>query len=61
MKSYYKSELEKPFNELVSPMFPRQIQIKSDTGSTKWLSLNDESATELVRVLKEYYNIQDNG
>lgn len=59
MKSYYKSELEKPFNKTVSPEYARQIQIKSDTGNTKWLSLNDESATELVKVLKQYYNVKE--
>lgn len=54
--SYYASQLETVSS---APQFGRNIQIKSDGAATKWLGLNDESATEIVKWLKEHYNIKE--
>lgn len=57
LKSYYESELKKVSDK--NPEYPRQIQIKDNGTNTKWLSLNDESATLLVKYLREHYNCTD--
>ena len=58
-KNYYTSELEKAFNPEKPNTYPRRIKVESDTGDSKWLSLNDESASEMVKFLKEHYNITE--
>lgn len=52
--NYYESELKRVFNK--NPKFARQIQVRDNGTNTKWLSLNDESATALIKYLKEHYN-----
>lgn len=51
--TYYKNELNILNNDASCI-----VKLKSNTGNTKWLSLNDESATELVQWLKKHYKIQ---
>lgn len=54
---YYRDQLArigKPKTEY-APTF----QIRHTSGSTKWLNLNDESATELVKWLKDHYNVEE--
>lgn len=55
--SYYEDQLKKVFS--VKSEFPRVIKITNDDISTNWLSLNDESATELVKFLKGNYNVDE--
>ena len=56
LNKYYADELKK----VSSPHYNANIQIKQTNGNkNKWLGLNDESATELVKYLKEHYNIQE--
>lgn len=56
LKNYYSSELKK----VSEPHYQAKIQITQTCGAkTKWLNLNDESATELVKYLKEHYNIKE--
>lgn len=55
LNKYYADELKK----VSCPHYNANIQIKQTNGNkTKWLALNDESATELVKYLKEHYNIK---
>lgn len=55
LNKYYSDELKK----VSEPHYNANIQIKQTNGNkTKWLGLNDESATELVKYLKEHYNIK---
>jgi hypothetical protein len=55
-QSYYQSELERVSGD--NPEYPRSIQIRDNGKDTKWLSLNDESATELVNYLEKHYKIE---
>lgn len=57
LTKYYATELSR-VSEVV-PEYPRQIQVRDNGRQTKWLSLNDESATELVKWLKEHYNVKE--
>lgn len=50
--NYYKTELEKINTE---SEYPAQMKIKSESGETKWLSLNQESASEIVQFLTDKY------
>lgn len=54
--NYYKDQLSilDPKNE----NFPTRIKLTGINNQTKWMSLNDESANELVQWLKENYNIK---
>ena len=53
--NYYEEQI----NNIGNPKsgFAAKVQITSDKGKTKWLSLNDESASLLVKFLSEHYNI----
>lgn len=53
--NYYQQELNKVD---CKGDYPAQIKIKSVSGETKWLSLNNESATEIVKFLTENYLIK---
>lgn len=55
--NYYLDELSKVSGRV--PEFSRQIQVRDNGRQTKWLSLNDDSATELVKWLKEHYNVKE--
>jgi hypothetical protein len=57
-RNYYKSELDKVD---AKSGHPANIKITSPGfgNDTKWLSLNDESANELVKWLKQNYNITE--
>lgn len=57
ISNYYRKQLSKVSGQ--RPEYPRQIQIKDNGNQTHWLSLNDESATEIVKYLKEHYNIKE--
>ena len=54
-KEYYENQLKKVSE--VNPEYPRTFQIVDNNVKTNWLSLNDESATELVKYLKKHYNV----
>lgn len=58
--TYYEDQLNKVFSE-ETPEYPRTIKIVDGNGvgsiSTNWLGLNDESATELVKVLRKHYKV----
>lgn len=54
LTDYYIAELKKVSGK--NPVYPRTIQIKDNGNQTKWISLNDESAIELIKFLKENYN-----
>jgi hypothetical protein len=60
--NYYASELAKIRPNACSTYAP-QIKITqeqgSDTANTKWLSLSNESASELVKWLREHYQITE--
>jgi hypothetical protein len=34
-----------------------KVQFQSEYSSTKWLSLNDESAQEIIRFLRSKFNV----
>lgn len=53
---YYESQLR---NVSGPNRWGRNVQIKSDNKQTKWLGLNNESATALVKWLKEHYNVKE--
>lgn len=55
IKNYYISELEKLGN--IKRGYPAKIKITHENGETKWLGLNDESATEIVKFLSENFKI----
>jgi uncharacterized protein (UPF0333 family) len=50
--NYYRTELEKINTK---SEYPAQLKIKSESGETKWLSLNQESASEIVQFLTDKY------
>jgi hypothetical protein len=52
--NYYEEELNKVVDTLSE--YPLNIQIKNDITTTKWLTLNNESAKVLVRYLMENYD-----
>jgi hypothetical protein len=52
--NYYEDELNKVVDTLTE--YPLNIQIKNDITTTKWLTLNNESAKVLVRYLMENYD-----
>jgi hypothetical protein len=52
--NYYEDELNKVVDTLSE--YPLNIQIKNDITTTKWLTLNNESAKVLVRYLMENYD-----
>jgi hypothetical protein len=52
--NYYEEELNKVVN--TTSDYPPNIQIRNDITSTKWLTLNDDSAKVLVSYLMENYN-----
>ena len=56
MNNYYQDQLG---NIETKGMYPAMVKIRCTTGETKWLTLNDESANELVKFLKENFNIED--
>lgn len=58
LNSYYASELLKPFSDTQAPAEARKVKVTSSTGETKWLDLNDESASILVKFLSDHYNIK---
>ena len=49
--SYYKRELDSVLNDGKLGEYPPTIKVYSQFGSTKWLSLNEESAKELIKWL----------
>ena len=55
---YYNEELNKAFHSDKPCKYARKIKVTSEEGNTNWLSLNDESASELVKYLKEHYNVK---
>lgn len=55
--TYYEDQLKKVSSE--NPEYPRGFKISDNGTSTNWLSLNDESATELVKYLKKHYNVDE--
>lgn len=57
MNTYYKDQLNKIEPNALGDS--AQIQINKGDKKTHWLSLNDESATELFLWLKENFNIKD--
>ena len=52
--NYYREQLEKIDRK---SQYAPTVQLKSVDAKTNHLSLNDESATELVRWLKQHYHI----
>ena len=54
--SYYTTEFDKVFKS--KSEYPRNIQIRDNGNSTKWVSLNDESVKLLIKYLKENYNCE---
>lgn len=55
--NYYKDQLAKiKANDMG---YPATMQISKNQVKTNWISLNDESATELFLWLKENFNIKD--
>jgi hypothetical protein len=52
--NYYEEELNKVVDTLSE--YPLNIQIRNDIATTKWLTLNNESAKVLVRYLMENYD-----
>lgn len=57
MNTYYKEQLAKIEPKSLGPA--ATLQIKKCDNKTNWLSLNDESATELVAWLRGNFNIID--
>lgn len=57
VSNYYADQLKKVSES--APEFSRQIQVKDNGKQTHWLSLNDDSASQLVKWLKEHYNIKE--
>lgn len=55
--NYYRSELESL--NIKDSQYPASFKVTNDSKSTKNLGLNDESASELVKWLKENYNVTD--
>ncbi len=49
--SYYKKELDNCLNKGKLGEFPPTFKVYSQFGSSKWLSLNEESAKELIKWL----------
>lgn len=58
LKGYYFDELSKPFHPTEAPTAPRRIKVCASSGDTKFLDLNDYSATVLVKLLIIHYNIK---
>lgn len=54
--NYYAEQLKKVD---LTTGFPANVKITNCDTSTKTLSLNDESATALVKWLKENYNVTE--
>lgn len=52
--NYYQDELSKVETKSI---YPANLKIRSISGETKWLNLNDESANELIKWLKDNFNI----
>lgn len=57
MSTYYKDQLAKI--EANSIGYPATIKLSKNQKSTNWLSLNDESASELFKWLKDNYTIKE--
>lgn len=57
MNTYYKDQLSKIEGNNIG--YPATVKLTKEGKSTNWLSLNNESATELVMWLKENYDIQE--
>ena len=53
--NYYLSELNKVDTK---DEYGAQIKIKSATGETKWLRLNNESAKEVINFLNNNYGTE---
>lgn len=56
MEKYYEDQLSLIKNPKMG--FPAKVKIEHETGSTKWLSLNNESAQVLVNWLNENFEIE---
>jgi len=53
--TYYQDELKKiNFHSLYCPT----IKIRDEENETKWLSVNKESAKEIIKKLKKEFNIK---
>ena len=57
LNNYYGDQLEKVFTDTKDKTV-RSVKIQSWTKETNWLTLNDESASQLVKYLQEHYNIK---
>jgi hypothetical protein len=57
-KGYYQDQLKR-VSKRSSDFDSRKIKITNDSDNTNWLDLNHESATELVRFLRENYTIDE--
>lgn len=55
--NYYRTELDNLY--IKDLKYPACVKISSESKATKHFSLNDESASELVKWLKENYTITD--
>lgn len=54
-ESYYKDQLSKiNCNGMYSPSF----QFRDEDGQTKWMNLNQDSATILIKWLKQNFNLR---
>ena len=51
-KNYYQRELDKIG---LPSEYPPTLKISGENGSTKWLSLNEESAKTIRKWLKKHY------
>lgn len=56
LSNYYADQLKKIEPAKIGT-FPARVKVEHETGDTKWLSLNDDSAKALITFLQENYNV----